>query len=328
MKYVSKRIRSSGESVARTLDDYEVYVGWKTETTILRPKNPNITKAYIPKEVISIDESAFDGCRSLREVEFARGTGYVNTGERSFANTPNLKRIINNRIRTISDRCFENSGIEEFVAPIVYINSYGFSNCRNLRRIEVTEAAELHLWSNALNNCPKLEILSSDGVVTVEQNPVNNCPLLTIDAETKDALVSTWGTSTEKSKIRITKKGSGPISGAWDLLPEAGDIENITELNGRPELDVNVGDEIMIDSDSEILNEDYAIRVKKIHEKSLVGIELSYADNPVEYLGVIATVDVLDEDDEVVKRNLKLFFVQMQDSSGQSAGTYAISGWR
>jgi hypothetical protein len=326
MKYVSKRIRSSGESVARTLDDYEVYVGWKTETTILRPKNPNITKAYIPKEVIGIAEGAFEGCRNLREVEFERGSKTYASG-RAFADTTNLKTIINNQISHLGDHCFENSGIEEFISPFVYISSYGFNNCRNLRRIESLEN-DVRLWPNALNNCPNLELLSGNALFTMEKGAIVNCPKLVIDVETKDALVSTWGTSTEKSKIRITKKGSGPISGAWDLLPEAGDIENITELSGRPEIDVTVGDELIVDSDSKILDEDYAIRVKKIHEKSLVGIEFSYTDNAVEYLGVIATVDVLDEDDEVVKRNLKLFFVQMQDSSGQSAGTYAISGWR
>lgn len=330
MKYESKRIRSSEESPVG-FEDYEVVKSWVPGLfTIVRPKSLGITKAIIPSNCDYIGEHAFDGCRNLRIVEFARGSR-VHAKEYSFANTPNLKRIVSDSLVGVFEGAFENSGIEEFVAPVSHVDSDCFKNCKKLRRIELTVSGIVTIGTEAIVNCPNLETLESSSQVRFKSNAIVNCPNLILDSP---GAVNGWDYDAELRNMKDsrtgTKEGSGRLTRkAWDLLPEADDIENITVLNKTPDIGVSVGDYLVIDSDSEMLNDDNAVEIKKIHETSLVEIEFDFGEE--EYLGIIATVDVYrlgGNDDELIERGVKLFLLQTQDSGGQSAGTYAIARWR
>jgi hypothetical protein len=336
MKYESRRIRSSSENVARSLDDYIVENLGSGIKKLLEPKNPDITKAYIPKEVIIIGAHAFDGCRNLRELEFLGRE--VSVDNYAFANTPNLKKITKNHISVVHEGAFENSGITEFIAPVKWIYKDAFKNCPSLTRIISTfKGPRMLLKTSALVNLPNLELLECASPLKLSPDAISNCPNLNIDAEIDDRSDDDFygknrSDSPKKPRVKGSGKVTGPIANGWDLLPEAEDIENITVLDKAPEIDVNVGDYLAIDSDSELFNDDNAVEIKRIHEKSLVEVEFDFGEE--EYLGVIATVDVYrlgrlgEEEDELIKRGVKLFLLQTQDSGGQSAGTYAIARWR
>ena len=78
-------------------------------------KEKAIERVFIPKSVREIQDSAFEDCKSLREVIFEEGS----------------------RLKKIGVCCFCESGLEEIVIPssVTGLERSAFSSCKSLKKV-------------------------------------------------------------------------------------------------------------------------------------------------------------------------------------------------
>ena len=139
----------------------------------------HITHACIDRSVAEIEESAFDGCRNLVQVDTHDGIRKV--GKRAFCNCVFLRRInlksvveideqaffqctnlesveFGDRLQTIGEdafnRCFSLNHLK--LPSIITIGGYAFGICKRLTDIELSERLET-IGRGAFSNCERLE---------------------------------------------------------------------------------------------------------------------------------------------------------------------------
>ena len=77
-----------------------------------------IEKIEIPRGVAKVPAEVFRSCVRLREVTFASNSRCVLIGERAFAFACVLRRVeLPEGLRTLGERAFERSGVEEVCLP-------------------------------------------------------------------------------------------------------------------------------------------------------------------------------------------------------------------
>ena len=89
--------------------------GWTEIEDQAFTDNPDLEMIRIPASVVSIQEDAFNGAISLRQVEFAQGSQLEFIGDGAFAGTEALERInIPARVTHIGDGAFLGAtGLEQ-----------------------------------------------------------------------------------------------------------------------------------------------------------------------------------------------------------------------
>ena len=95
----------------------------------------NIEKLIVQNTVRVLGNSAFSGCRQLREVVFEPGS----------------------QLETIGDGCFSSCGIEQVTIPrsVRDIGSYAFWDCRSFRSLVFEDGSLLkHVGEDALGVTP------------------------------------------------------------------------------------------------------------------------------------------------------------------------------
>ena len=111
----------------------------------------DIEEVRVPESVEIIGCYAFEGCKNLKKVIFAKNSQLREIGIDAFRGCSSLKRIsLPESIEEIPQGCFYKSGLEEIVIPrnvkkISSGNSYSsaFSNCENLRSVVFEQGSEL-----------------------------------------------------------------------------------------------------------------------------------------------------------------------------------------
>ena len=121
----------------------------------------SLSKIDVPNSVTVVGYAAFQDCSNLKEITFSDGMTSIwdytcsgcsalnkvdlpknltNIGYCAFYNTSSLRSLeIPDKLNRIWDYAFYNSGIDSLKLPISmqYLHSYSFSNCKNLRYIEM-----------------------------------------------------------------------------------------------------------------------------------------------------------------------------------------------
>lgn len=98
---------------------------------------------YLPNTLKNIEQSAFNGCYSLKELNFQEGSGELTISQGAFERCSSLENISINR-----DGC--------------YVGCAAFWDCDNLKSIAIK--GEMSSTINAFNFCRKLEHIEMDNL--------------------------------------------------------------------------------------------------------------------------------------------------------------------
>ncbi len=116
-------------------------------------KGTNVKKVYMAQTLLSIGDSAFDGCTSLETVHFSGATETL--GDYAFYECAALKEVnLPAGMKTVGFRAFEGcTGLASIVLPdsVTSIRSYAFAGCTNLASINYPmslRSAGSHVYEN------------------------------------------------------------------------------------------------------------------------------------------------------------------------------------
>ena len=78
-----------------------------------------IERIVIPKSVEEIQDSAFEFCKSLKDVAFEAGSTLKKIDNFAFLGCTSLRNILfPDGLEAIGTNCFKSSGLEEVVLPV------------------------------------------------------------------------------------------------------------------------------------------------------------------------------------------------------------------
>ncbi len=116
-------------------------------------KGTNVKKVYMAQTLLSIGDSAFDGCTSLETVHFSGATETL--GDYAFYECAALKEVnLPAGMKTVGFRAFEGcTGLASIALPdsVTSIGSYAFAGCTNLASINYPmslRSAGSHVYEN------------------------------------------------------------------------------------------------------------------------------------------------------------------------------------
>lgn len=108
----------------------------------------NLEKVILPNTIKTIDDEAFRDCSKLTTIELPDSLTYI--GEHAFRNDTALKNINLNKVQTIRESAFWNSGLTEIYLPesLTRIDSGAFGLCNNLKKISGGKGIQENLANN------------------------------------------------------------------------------------------------------------------------------------------------------------------------------------
>ena len=159
----------------------------------------------LPESTVTVNSSAFRGCKSLKSVTIPDGVTTINS--QAFAYCPNLKTIkIGSGVTSISSDAFSNCPIETLTFntnavgtkfqgsstlktvnvgdKVTTIGSNAFQNCGNLATVDLSKAKSLTtIGGNAFYNCDALNSITiPEKVTSIGSNAFQYCDnLATVD---------------------------------------------------------------------------------------------------------------------------------------------------
>lgn len=179
-------------------NDYEYYTGCHTEDNILGKNSfrelTKLVEVKLPKTITSIGNSAFYGCRNLKNVVFQTGTESI--GNEAFRGCGNLAKLeLKAGLKSIGSSAFSGgsyyiagnyqSGVaprfEEVILPegLETIDSYAFNNNTNLKRIAFPSTLKT-IGSNVFYGCNQLGSISlPTSLQNIPENAFQDCSSLT-----------------------------------------------------------------------------------------------------------------------------------------------------
>lgn len=108
----------------------------------------NLEKVILPNTIKTIDDEAFRDCSKLTTIELPDSLTYI--GKHAFRNDTALKNINLNKVQTIRESAFWNSGLTEIYLPesLTRIDSGAFGLCNNLKKISGGKGIQENLANN------------------------------------------------------------------------------------------------------------------------------------------------------------------------------------
>ena len=198
---VSDGVEATGELVIPdTIDGHKV-----TKIGCAAYANAKITKVTIPAGIKLIDEMAFNGCQSLKEVVLGSDVlairngafmdcyslttvklndGLYSLGHSVFSACYDLKEItIPNSVELIDKYCFTNSGLTKVTLPekLYYVAEGTFMGCAELKEVKLPTTLTIidHL---AFADCPIVEMEIADTCKQVCKTAFQNSAVVSVPA--------------------------------------------------------------------------------------------------------------------------------------------------
>lgn len=133
-----------------------------------------LKKLHIPSSIMSIGESAFEGCPDLKEVTITIDSDLPYfLDKRVFANCEKLEKVVieskKNKAVTIKEEAFEGcKSLKNVVLPktLERIENGTFKHCSSLKNIDLPENVS-YIGQNAFLGCEKLESIRIPKKITV-----------------------------------------------------------------------------------------------------------------------------------------------------------------
>lgn len=127
----------------------------------------------LPNSIKKIGDSAFSGCRSLKQINIPSSVIYF--GKYVFNGCSALEHIdIPASLKTIKKSSFKDcSSLKDITLPseVIEIHDYAFYNCNHLKELHLPDGLE-HIGNNAFGNCSRIqEITIPSSVKEISGNP-------------------------------------------------------------------------------------------------------------------------------------------------------------
>lgn len=120
-----------------------------------------ISAVKLPDSIITIERSAFRGCRNLNDIDFGKGIKTLGSysAERIFANCNIQKLVLPPQVKSIGMAAFQNNHIQELVLPngITVIEDNAFSNNPQLEEVIIPESVT-KIKENAFSDVKKVHV--------------------------------------------------------------------------------------------------------------------------------------------------------------------------
>ena len=136
------------------------YIGSATNPylVLLKPVNTSITQCDVHPNCKAIDDSAFLGCKSLKEINLPEGLSFI--GVQAFANCSALEAIdIPGTVMSVNLATFSKCSKLETVTlheGLRYIEPSGFSQCSALKAINIPDSV-MYVGDSAFATCSALQ---------------------------------------------------------------------------------------------------------------------------------------------------------------------------
>ena len=162
----------------------------------------------IPKNIVSIEDGAFESCTSLRKVMFEAGSCLQEIGDCAFVNCEQLKSIrIPRGVVNIGDNAFEHCDSLEIISfpqldcNLKTIGSQAFARNSELKKIIFPKGLKsIDVW--AFLGCPNLKyVYMPESVNSINGNIFRECGIVTV--ETKNPYVIQYCEENNIQCIRI-----------------------------------------------------------------------------------------------------------------------------
>ena len=164
---VSNNIKHLGQSgftkctnlVTNTYNNAK-YIGSATNPylVLVKPVNTSITECEVHPNCKAIDDSAFLGCKSLKEINLPEGLSFI--GVQAFANCSALEAIdIPGTVMSVNLATFNKCSKLETVTlheGLRYIEPSGFSQCSALKAINIPDSV-MYIGDSAFGTCSALQ---------------------------------------------------------------------------------------------------------------------------------------------------------------------------
>ena len=164
---VSNNIKHLGQSgftkctnlVTNTYNNAK-YIGSATNPylVLVKPVNTSITECEVHPNCKAIDDSAFSGCKSLKEINLPEGLSFI--GVQAFANCSALEAIdIPGTVMSVNLATFSKCSKLETVTlheGLRYIEPSGFSQCSALKAINIPDSV-MYIGDSAFGTCSALQ---------------------------------------------------------------------------------------------------------------------------------------------------------------------------
>lgn len=115
----------------------------------------------LPDSLVTIERSAFRGCRNLSEIDFGKGIKTLGSysAEGIFANCNIQKLVLPPQIKTIGMAAFQNNNIQELILPdgLEVIESNAFFNNPSLEEVTIPESVS-KIKENAFPDARKVHV--------------------------------------------------------------------------------------------------------------------------------------------------------------------------
>ena len=177
-------------------------------STQMFKNNAYIKEIYIPQNITTIGNGAFDGCSALRAVNFAKDINLTKFNNLIFDKCPIECITIPNKINQLGQSCLFSTSLTNIVIPdnVTIIDKNAFNTCRSLKTL-IIGSGVTRINGQAFRN--------TDGLITFIVKPttppvissdtfsgdISNCPIY-VPAESVDAYKAASGWSTYASRIQ------------------------------------------------------------------------------------------------------------------------------
>lgn len=117
----------------------------------------SLSKINMNSKIYKISQGSFSFCQSLTKFDISQ-TNVKELSKEVFLNTPLNKIELPIHLTTINDRCFSGTNLTEFIASenISFIGEKSFSNCQNLKIIDLSKCDISIVPSGFVFNCSSL----------------------------------------------------------------------------------------------------------------------------------------------------------------------------
>lgn len=120
-----------------------------------------ISAVKLPDSLVTIERSAFRGCRNLSEIDFGKGIKTLGSysAESIFANCNIQKLVLPPQIKSIGMAAFQNNNIQELILPdrLETIESNAFFNNPSLEEVVIPESVT-EIRENVFSNVRKVHV--------------------------------------------------------------------------------------------------------------------------------------------------------------------------